>query len=293
MTEALSAKESFQKAWGGVLKDFRAWMTPDTKAILDWKSRPLAQAIAVCPGRMIDDAMAMWEQWRKQQNLPMPGGSALLPVMLTAFDAVPSVPPVTQIRAIPNWTKVVIPEDPQQRVVQMRTTAMAIRAQIVVFASTPHDIAWFAAQLVSFISDEDRRYLSLNIHLGDGIYQNWPLTILDTSVYANSVPLMEKNLLGCRVDLVLNGLIPQVVGLGGLNDSTVDVANRPTAEQLQAVVVEADVHDLDTQSHVRWVSEEDGEPYPMTLTTDQLLRLENNGGTMPLINGKFLRLVLE
>jgi hypothetical protein len=289
MTEALSVIEHFQESWGRFLNEFRDWITPDTKAILDWKTRPLKEAIAACQSRMIDDAMSMWAQWRKHQNSPSTtGGSAFLPVMLTAFESVPSAPSIRDIRAVPYWKKVIIPSDPQQRVVQMRTTSMAVRAQVVMFASTPHDIAWLAAQFVSFVSDEDRRYLGLNIHLGDGIYERWPLTLLDNSLYANTVPLNEKNLLGCRVDLVLNGLIPQVVGLSPTIDMTVDVANRPTAEALQQVVVEADVHTQEL--HIRWVAEADNQPYWITLTMDQLLRLENSGDSLMLINGKYLRL---
>ena len=104
--------ECFQKAWGGYLADFRAWMTPNTKAMLHWKTRPLAEAIAACPSRMIDAAMDMWSQWKKHQDTP----SSVIPVMLTAFEAVPSLPSITDIKAVPEWTKVILENDPQQRV---------------------------------------------------------------------------------------------------------------------------------------------------------------------------------
>lgn len=287
MSEPLSVVEYFQQSWAKYLSDFRSWMSPNTKAMLHWKTRPLKEAIAACPSRMVDSALDMWAQWRKHQDNP----SAVIPVMLTAFEAVPTMPSVTDIRAVPEWTKVILENDPLERVVQMRTVSMTIRAQIVFFAPTPHDIAWFVTQFVNYARREEKHYLQLNVLLGDGIYEEWPLTILNNQVDASTVPLNEKNLLACRIDVYLNGLIPEVVGLGEAVDLMVDVANRPTVEQLQTVVVEADLHS--EERHVRWVAEADNEPYLITLTLDQLLRLENSGGTMLLINDKYLRLWSE
>lgn len=287
MSEPLSVVEYFQQSWAKYLSDFRGWMSPNTKAMLHWKTRTLKEAIAACPSRMVDSAMEMWEQWRKHQD----NSSSVIPVMLTAFEAVPTMPLITDIRAVPEWTKVILPNDPQQRVVQMRTVSMKIRAQLVFFAPTPHDIAWFVTQFVNYARREEKHYLSLNIQLGDGISEEWPLMIINNQLDASTVPLNEKNLLACRIDVYLEGSIPEVVGLGETVDTIVDVANRPTAEQLQYVVVEADLHS--EERHVRWVAEADNEPYLITLTLDQLLRLENSGGTMLLINGKYLRLWSE
>lgn len=287
MSEPLSVVEYFQQSWAKYLSDFRSWMSPNTKAMLHWKTRPLKEAIAACPSRMVDSAMDMWSQWRKHQDNP----SAVIPVMLTAFEAVPTSPSISDIKAVPEWTKVVLENDPLERVVQMRTVSLTIRAQIVIFAPTTHDIAWFVTQFVNYAKREEKRYLQLNVQLGDGINEEWPLTILNNQVDASTVPLNEKNLLACRIDLYLNGLIPEVVGLGESVDGMVDVENRPSAEQLQYVVVEADLHSEDR--HVRWVAEEDNEPYLMTLTLDQLLRLENSGDAMLLVNGKYLRLWSE
>lgn len=265
MSEPLSVVEYFQQSWAKYLSDFRSWMSPNTKAMLHWKTRPLKEAIAACPSRMVDSALDMWAQWRKHQDNP----SAVIPIMLTAFEAVPTMPSVTDIRAVPEWTKVILPTDPQQRLVQMRTVSMKMRAQLVFFASTPHDIAWFVTQFVNYARREEKRYLQLNVQLGDGIYQEWPLTILNNQVDASTVPLNEKNLLACRIDVYLNGLIPEVVGLGEEVDSIVDVANRPTAEQLQMVVVEADVNS-EGESY-RWIAHEDGR--------DELINLnETTGG---------------
>lgn len=256
MAESLSIVEVFQNAWGKHLIQFRDWITPDTQAIAHWKSRPIEQAIAACRSRMIDDTMEMWAAWRKNKNdSRAQGASAFLPVMLTAFESVPTSPSVRDMRAMPDWEKVILPNDTQNRKVQIRTTAMTVRAQIVVFAPTPHDIAWFAAQFCSFIQREDTRYLNLRMNLGNGLYDDWPLTLLENTLTASTVPLEEKNLYACRIDLQLSGLIPQVVGLGGINDTTTDVANRPTAAELQAVVIEADIDSEDL--NVRWIANPD------------------------------------
>jgi hypothetical protein len=290
----LSVREAFQKSWGNVLKDFRDWLLPDTADLADWKTRPLKQAIAACPSRMVDDAEIMLAEWRKNQNANVTGLTSFLPVVLTAFDSIPSSPDVSSIRGIADWMPVILPQDPQKRMVRMRTIPIAVRAQIAIFTDNPHSALMFASQFLSYLTSETKRVMTLTVDVGDGITDDCELVILDNSLYPSKVSSEAKNLTIFTVDVTLNGVIPQIVGLGGTWDSTTDSNGRPSTEDMQKVVVEADITDSNFGVYVRWVADDEtGETWLQTLSTDQVLLLENNGGELLLLNGKLLRLAGE
>jgi len=294
MTMPLSVREAFQKSWGNVLKDFREWLLPDTADLTHWKTRPIKEAIAACPSRMVDDAEVMLSEWRKNQNSNDTGMTSFLPVMLTAFDSVPSPPDVSSIRGIPDWMPVILPQDPQKRMVRMRTIPIAVRAQIAVFTDNPHSALMFTSQFCAYLTSETKRVMTLTVNVGDGITDDCELVVLDNSLYPSKVSTEAKNLTIFTVDVTLNGVITQVVGLGGAWDSVTDINGRPSTENMQKVVIEADISDTENNSYVRWVADSvTGETWLQRLTTDQVLLLENNGGELLLLNGKLLRLVSE
>jgi len=281
MTMPLSVREAFQKSWGNVLKDFREWLLPDTADLIHWKTRPLKEAIAACPSRMVDDAEVMLSEWRKNQNSNDTGMTSFLPVMLTAFDSVPSPPDASSIRGVPDWMPVILPQDPQKRMVRMRTIPIAVRAQIAIFTDNPHSALMFASQFCAYLTSETKRVMTLTVNVGDGITDDCEFVVLDNSLYPSKVSSEAKNLTIFTVDVTLNGVITQVIGLDG-------------AENMQKVVIEADISDTENNSYVRWVADSvTGETWLQRLTTDQVLLLENNGGELLLLNGKLLRLVSE
>lgn len=281
MTMPLSVREAFQKSWGNVLKDFREWLLPDTADLTHWKTRPLKEAIAACPSRMVDDAEVMLSEWRKNQNSNDTGMTSFLPVVLTAFDSVPSPPDASSIRGVPDWMPVILPQDPQKRMVRMRTIPIAVRAQIAIFTDNPHSALMFASQFCAYLTSETKRVMTLTVNVGDGITDDCEFVVLDNSLYPSKVSSEAKNLTIFTVDVTLNGVITQVIGLDG-------------AENMQKVVIEADISDTENNSYVRWVADSvTGETWLQRLTTDQVLLLENNGGELLLLNGKLLRLVSE
>lgn len=286
----LSTLELFQQSWGRLLADFRQWIMADTADLRHWQSRALPEAIRACPGRMIDDAESMLAEWRQNQNVAgKPGSTALLPVMLTAFEPVASVPDVSSIRGVADWIEVQIPSDTQGRTVQMRTIPTAIRAQIAIFTATPHSAFTLATQFCAYLTSEKKRQLPMRVHFGAGLYDDWQLTVLDNSLIPSRIQSDAKNLSIVAVDVVLNGLVPQIVGLGAATDSTTDVTGRP---RTNAPVQEVDLIDGDTERHVRWVIDvESGQTTLVTLSRPQLLQLEN-GTILRLEDGTLLKLLV-
>lgn len=251
-TEQRSELEAAMKAWGGVLADFRNWLMPNTKFLREWKQRELKDAIAAVPGRMIDDSTAMLEKWRQHTNGDKQGSTSFLPVMLTAMAVVTTPPDVSTMYGIPYWIDTVLPNDPQKRRVQMRTIPKMIRAQVVFICTEPHSAGALTNQLCAYFTDEAKRRFKVQYHVGDGIQDDWDLTIIENSLYPDSIPTDQKNLSIAVIDLQMCGLEPQVVGLDA-DDAAVDPGGRKPAEQLGAVVVQSDI-DQDTEEQIHRIN---------------------------------------
>ena len=289
-TAALSSQELFQRAWGTMLADWRQWVMADSDPILSWQARPLPQAIRAVAGRMIDDAEEMLAELRRDPVVAgQQGITARMPVVLTAFEPLPSIPDVSSMRGVPDWMEVQVPSDTQGRTVLMRTIPAAFRAQIAIFANSPYVTSSLATHFCAYLTSEKKRRLSMPVKLGGGLTDDWPLTVLDNSLFPSRVSTEAKNLIIVAVDVVLNGLIPQIAGLGAGTDGTTDLAGRPTINQ---PVVEADLIDGDSGRHVRWVIDlETGATTLVSFTAPQLLQLEN-GKVLQLEDGTLLQLLV-
>lgn len=288
-TVPLSTQERFQRAWGVLLSRFRKWALADTADTKHWKTRPIKEAIHACAGRMIDDAEAMLDQYRRNDNVKdTPGSTALLPVMLTAFEPMPTIPDASSVRGIPYWLDIQVPTDPDLTTARLRTIPTAIRAQVAFFTATPHAAFSLASQFCAFLTDEYDRQLPIVCDLGGGITDTWQLTVLDNTLFPSRVPTEAKNLTIITVDVTLAGLIPHVVGLGG--DWDADTDPDVTATPPQGPVVEADVLTDESLYLVRWVVDtETNESTLVSLTAAQVLQLED-GRILQLEDGRYVRL---
>lgn len=234
--EALSTKECVEQAWARVLIDFRQWCGADNKHLLDWKRRPLSQAIAVCPGRMVDSAEDMLSKWRQSSDSKESGSTSSLPVLLFAVARVSSPPEVQDLKAVPYWLDVVLPHDPQKRMMQLRTIAQQYRVQMVFVSPDADSPSSLMNQFCAYLSDDFKRRFPVTYHFGDGLSDQFDMTVLNAP-YPDTVPTESKNQSIALVDVMMMGLVPQVVGLG---DADTDVAGRKPDEAL-TVVVQADI----------------------------------------------------
>lgn len=274
-----SSLECIQMAWAYRLRDFRQWCKPEGQAVYAWKTAPLKQAILACRSNMIDDAEAMLKAWVENSNhVKNPthkGLSAFIPVMTTAIAAIQSPPEYEQVIGRSEWLNVVIPNDPLQRVVQLRSIPSAFRCQIAFFCPDTHGAMMVANQFCLYWKNEAKRTFAVPFELGkvgnEKIIDNWQFRVLDNSLYPDTALSDYKNLTVVTVDCTLVGDIPVVGGLGGVWDEVTDTGETGTPEDwikippsndgyhhyfspieggrkpiadLQKVVTEADVYDL-------------------------------------------------
>jgi hypothetical protein len=273
----LSPLESMQQAWGLKLRDFRQWCTPaGQKSIRDWKTRRIEGAIIVSKTSMVDDVEAMLKAVQQNDNAKASGDktnsgtSVYLPVMITAISAIESPPEIDVVMGHANWKNVVVPSDPLQRVVQMRTMAVSYRCQIVFFSPDPHGASAIANQLASFWRDEARRSFDVSYELGHAgtlvIKDQWNFKIAENTLFPDKADAGISNVHGVTVDCVVVGLEPTVVGLGHIDDDITDngepesslppnlpplTGGRILIDKLNGVVEEVDVIDKGNNRHSR------------------------------------------
>ncbi len=228
----LSPLESLQMAWAIKLRDFKQWCQPTTQAVYNWKQRKLSTALTVAKTTMADDVEKMLKAVAEKDNAgeignkKEKGTSAYLPVLVTAISPIEMPPEREDVIGVSTWQNVVIDTDPLQRVVQMRTMAVAYRCQIAFFAPDPHSCSSVVNQFINFWKHEGKRTFPVSYHVGfagDDIVKNdWDFRVLDNSLSADSADVGLENIYVATVDCTIVGAEPTVVGLGGQWDDSTD-----------------------------------------------------------------------
>lgn len=277
VNKMLSPLESIQRAWGLKLRDFRQWCAPaGQQSIRDWKTRRVEGAIIVAKGSMIDDVETMLKAIQENENAEAMGGkpnsgtSVYLPVMVTAISAIESPPEYELVMGMPAWKNVVVPNDPLQRVVQMRSGAVSYRCQIAFFAPDPHAASSIANQFVSFWKHEAKREVSVLYDLGFAgtsiIRDTWKFRVAENTLFPDKADVGIPTVHAVTVDCIIVGAEPNVVGLGSIDDDLTDTGepdgsippnlppvngHRDPPDKLNGFVTEADVIDPELSRHTR------------------------------------------
>jgi hypothetical protein len=248
-----TALDSVKNALGGFLIDFKKWSMPGTKAFKYWKRLAPNEAIKVVPSRMIDDVDSMLAKYRQQVTTK--GFVAPLPVMFIALAPMVSPPDVSNLRGVPYWLDTMVPTDPENRKIRLRTIPTQYRVQIAFVGPEGDTSQAVINQFCAYMTDDSKRRFMATYELGGGVKDDWELTVIENSLFPDSVPTGQNNLWVNTVDFQVIGLAPQVVGLDP-DDYDVDQDGRPpvlepgtpeTPEENPGewdVVREADLHSI-------------------------------------------------
>lgn len=206
-----SSLESVKTAVGRLLIDFKQWSMPDTKAFHHWKHSETKSAIKVAPSRMIDDLDGMIAKYRQLETDK--GFVAPLPVMIIALAPMVSPPEISAVKGIPYWLDTMVTTDKQNRAIKLRTIARQYRVQLAFVCAEGDTCQSVINQFCSYMQDDFKRRIKATYVLGDNIKDDWDLTVLENSLFPDSVPTGQNNMWVNTVDFQLIGLLPQVVGL--------------------------------------------------------------------------------
>lgn len=257
--ERKSSLESVKSAIGRLLIDFKAWSMADTRSFKHWKDNPVDKAIKVAPSRMVDDVESMLSKYRQLETNK--GFVAPLPVMFVAIAPMVSPPDVSALRGTPYWINCTLPSDPKNRPIKLRTIPRQFRIQLAFVCAEADTCQSVINQFCAYMTDDAKRRFMATYELGDGVTDDWALTVMDNSLYPDSIPTGQNNICVNTVDFQVIGLLPQVVGLfaGDGQDEAgegVDLKDRdiieviPGKPQEWGLIVEADLKDESSEPSV-------------------------------------------
>jgi len=239
-----SSLESVKVALGGLLIDFKKWSKADTKAFAYWKRLPVKDAIKVAPSRMIDDVDSMLSKYRQEETDK--GFVAPLPVMIIALAPMVSPPDVSNMRGVPFWLDTMVPTDPENRAIKLRTVPRQYRVQLAFVCAEGDTCQSVINEFCAYMTDDFKRRITATYDLGGGVKDDWHLTVMENSLFPDSVPTGQSNMWVNTVDFQVIGLLPQVVGLE--DDEDVDPDGRDPitwddgTKEEWTVIVEADLY---------------------------------------------------
>ena len=203
----MSAPERVKEAfceWVG------AWfkiISPDTRALQEYSTRSLENAVILAPGRMIDQVEEMLSRYRTNNNTPGPSTNAPLPVVILAVakDVTPSGADYN--RSIGEDVDLIIPGDPHKRLFKLRQLAVDLRAQVVFIAGDGPTATSMARQFLLFVSTISNRRFNAVYNFA-GFAHAWPVALETPDVLAINMQNEQKNLTTLAMDIQLRTMIP-------------------------------------------------------------------------------------
>jgi hypothetical protein len=186
---------------------FYTGLMPTTKPMHEFINRGVGKSIVWVPTRMIDSAEEMLAAWQRNDTDSAPTQPYKFPVMIIAMsrDYMPTGADYT--RQVTDSTKIIIPDDPKERVFGVRTIAGDIRAQIVIFAADEPTAKSIASQFCLFADDFRNRRFATTYRFA-GIDTNWPVQLETDETPAQSIASESKNLVILALDLTLKVEVP-------------------------------------------------------------------------------------
>lgn len=191
--------EYMQRWFNGIYADYI-----DTKGVKAFLERPFRESVKWVPSRMIDEAEAMLEAYRKNENGP-PGKSTLFPIVLMAIDT-------NFITTGADWGGQQI----SRRLAQIeeggswygyKHVMQDRRVQVVIIASEGGTAQSLAAQLSSFVAEPHNRYLSAPYEFGQ--YKvRMPITQETNRIDWMDVKTDAKNIKIFAADFTLKCTVP-------------------------------------------------------------------------------------
>jgi hypothetical protein len=211
---------------------FYSGLVADTPRMAEYVKRGLKSSIVWAPGRMIDQVDLILNEWRKNENVPGPGLSSQLPIIIVCIDNnfTPSL--VDFSAAIGTPVDVMFPDDPLNRAYKVRTSANDYRTQIAILAPDQPTAHSLATQFNLFAQGPDgRRFMQTVEFAGQTI--EFPVELEDINIGAVAHDV-QKNLRINVADIVLRATVPifQAPGEGEDNDGKAAPSGYPLVTQV-------------------------------------------------------------
>lgn len=214
------------------LQAFRSQMLPMTSAAADWQARDFYDAVGIAPGRMIDTATEMVNQWLKAEaGDDEDSPSMKLPAVIVAMSS-DFTPSAVDFSAGISRPEFVTLSDDDPRVFKLQTAVTDERLQVAIAAHDVTTAKSILSQLAVFL--RARSHIAA-VYEYAGHSQVWP-AVIEMSDSPASIVSEAKNLSIFAYDITLKCTIPfyRAPGEGEENDgSDVSPAGYPVVAEFQ------------------------------------------------------------
>jgi hypothetical protein len=199
---AQNMRTPIHAGFGRLLQQWHSELIADTPGVVEYKSRPFAEAAAWAPGRMSSAVMDIISAMRKDDPLDTDLPRPRIPRLIVTADRsfVPTPSEVT--RQTVEWVYCRIPDDPKRRIFQIRVPRFDINMQLVIVAQEWHTAHSLAMQLYAFLGQMEHRRFQAEYVLA-GIPQRWPVMVETPEIIATPESESGPNLTIIRCDLNL------------------------------------------------------------------------------------------
>jgi len=194
-------------AFGEFLGRYFASLAATTQPLQAYVKRQLPKAIAWAPARMVDAADDMLALYMRTDLDDAPTTPPDLPVIIAAMakDYTPTGRDYT--RQVADRQRIILPDDPKERLFGLRVVAGDVRVQLAIFAMDVPTAQSLAAQFLLFVDESPNRRFEAEYPFAS-IKTKWPVQIESPENPAMSIQTEAKNLTILAIDLTLHVSIP-------------------------------------------------------------------------------------
>lgn len=201
--------EPVKIAFGQYMGRYFESIVPTTKPLKAFIERPLHEAIAFAPARMVDAAQEMLALWQKANFSGQPTkGYGKMPAIMCAIAKDYTSTARDFARQLPDMHTVDIGGENQETIAKLRVIAADIRAQVAFFAMDTPTAQALAGQFALFIDHVQNRRFFAHYDFGNVKHMHWPVQIETPEVFASNIAVEAKNLTILTADLTLRAHIP-------------------------------------------------------------------------------------
>jgi len=182
-------------------------LVPTTKPLHEYVAREVGKSIVWAPSQMFDTATEMLEAWQRNDTDNLPTMPHKLPVMIVAFgrDFMPTGRDFT--RQIGESQRVMLPNDPLERVFGLRSIAGDISAQVAIFAADSPTALSIASQFVLWLDTIGNHGFTANFTFA-GQNLAFPVQIESPETLAQAIESESKNVAINAIRLNLKAQVP-------------------------------------------------------------------------------------
>lgn len=179
-----------------------------TKGVEEFAARGLDRAMVWAAGRMVDDATAMIESYRKNENKPVTAMSSTLPVVIAAMDKSFQFSGGEWSRTMGETVYCVIPGDPLARVFALQSYSADVRVQLLVAAAEVDTASSIITQIMRYLTTIGNRKFPATYRWA-GLNLLWPCSLETTDLIVINTPPDQKNLTLLALDMTIRHTVPE------------------------------------------------------------------------------------